>query len=83
MHMRYDSLIFKVRAVQGTKKHPAGSTHPPKSNSTKKKGDLMIRDLWQNETDSVHDMRVMNTDAKYNLEKTPENCLQKVERANK
>ena len=28
------------------------------------KGDLLIRDLWNNGTGSVHDIRVVNTDAK-------------------
>ena len=45
------------------------------------KGDLLIRDLWQNGTGSVHDMRIVNTDAKYHLAKTLEKCLQEVERA--
>ena len=30
---------------------------------TEQKGDIIIRDLWQQGTDSVHDMRVVNTDA--------------------
>ena len=47
------------------------------------KGDLLIRDLWQNVTDSFHDMHVVNTYAKYHLAKTPEKCLQESERANK
>ena len=47
------------------------------------KGDLLIRYLFQNGTDSVHDMRVMNTDAKSHLANTPEKCLQEAERAKK
>ena len=43
------------------------------------KGDLMICDLWQNETDSVQDMPVVNTEAKFHSAKTPEKCLQEVE----
>ena len=39
------------------------------------KEDLLIRDLWQNGKDSVHDMRVVNTDAKSHSTKTPEKCL--------
>ena len=31
------------------------------------KGDLLNRDLCQNGTDSVHYMRVVNTDTKYHL----------------
>ena len=38
---------------------PAGK---PPLEATEKKGDLLIRDLWQNGTDIVHGMRVVNTD---------------------
>ena len=41
-------------------------------------GDLLIRDLWQNGTDSVHDMRIVNTYTKSHLAKTPEKFLQEV-----
>ena len=36
------------------------------------KGNLLIRDLWKNGTDSVHDMRVVNTDAQSHRTKEPE-----------
>ena len=38
-------------------------------------GDLLIRDLWQQGTDSVHGMSVVNTDALSYVQKTPEKCL--------
>ena len=47
------------------------------------KGDLLIRDLCQNRTDSVHDMRVVKTDAKSHSGKTPEKYLQEVDRGKK
>ena len=47
------------------------------------KGNLLIRDLWQQGTDSVHDMRVVNTDALSYVRKTPEKCLHKAERGKK
>ena len=47
---------------------------PPKV--TEQKRDLLIRDLWQNGTDIVHNMRVVNTDAKSHMAKAPEKCLQ-------
>ena len=47
------------------------------------KGDLLIHDVWQNGTNSVHDMRVVKTDAKSYLEKTPVNFLQDAARAKK
>ena len=47
------------------------------------KGDLLIRDLWQNGTESVHDMPVVNTDAKSHSVKNPEKCLQEAGRGEK
>ena len=44
------------------------------------KGDLLIRDLWQQGTDSVQDMPVVNTDAQSYVQKTPEKCLHEAER---
>ena len=42
----------------------------PPPEATEHKGDLLIRDLWQNGMDSVHNMCVVNTDAKTNAVKT-------------
>ena len=47
------------------------------------KGDLLIRDLCHNETDSVHDMRIVNTDAKAQSAKPPEKCFQEANGAKK
>ena len=47
----------------------------PPPEATEQKGVLLIRDLWQNRTESVHDMRVINTGAKTHTVKTPEKCL--------
>ena len=47
------------------------------------KGDLLIRELWNNNTDSVHGMRVVNIDAKSHSATTPEKCLQEAERVKK
>ena len=65
-----------------TKPKPAGSklTSPPDATTeapevTEQKGDLLIRDLWQQGTDSVHDMRVVNTDALPYVRRSPEKCL--------
>ena len=73
-HVCDDPLIFAGHSVQMTKTQPAWSTHQSlknKSEVTEQRGNLMICNLLQNETDSVHDMRVMNTNSKYHLEKTP------------
>ena len=48
----------------------------PPLEATQQKGDLLIRDLWNNGTDCVNYMRVVNTYANSQLEKTPEKCLQ-------
>ena len=50
------------------------------SEVTEQKGDLLIRDLWQKGTDSVHDMRVVNTDTLPHRTKDPEKCLHEAER---
>ena len=65
-----------------TKPKPAGSklTTPPDAKTeapdvTEQKGDLLIGDLWQQGIDSVHDMRVVNTDALSYVHRSPEKCL--------
>ena len=47
---------------------------------TEQKGDLLIRYLWQQGDDSVHDMCVVNTDALTHRTKDPEKCLHEAER---
>ena len=84
--MRNDALIFAGPAVQRAKACPEGTTpSPSKKNpeATAQKGDLLIRNLLQNGTYIVHDMRVVNTDDKSYLEKTPEKFLQEAEGVNK
>ena len=81
-HVREDSLIFAGCAVKRPKANPARTkdTAIPENTlpleATEHKGNLLIRDLWQNGTDSLHGMRVLNTDAKSHSAKTPEKCLQ-------
>ena len=55
----------------------------PPPEVTEQKGDLLIHDLWQNGTDSVHDMRVVNTDAQSHNTINPKRCLQEIERRKK
>ena len=56
-----------------TEKPSTSKTISPtkKLEAMEQKVDLLIRDLWLNGTDSVHYMRVMNTDAKPHSAKTP------------
>ena len=69
-HVRDDPLIYSGRAMSRKKPKPAGSKLTTRSYATtaapevtEQKGDLLIRDLWQQGTDSVHDMHIVNTDA--------------------
>ena len=85
-HIRYNPLIFSGHAVHSTKEHLARPTHAPtkkKSESKEHKVNLLIRDLCQKGTDSVHDMRAINTESKYHLDKKPWKCLQEADRARK
>ena len=54
----------------------AGALEPEVTEVTEHTGDLLIRDLWQDGTSSVHDMCVVNTDAKSHMAKAPEKSLQ-------
>ena len=80
-HVHDNPLIFTGFSVKRLKANPAGTSgstdrdgaSPPEA--TEQKGDLLISDLWHNGTDSVHDMRVVNSDAKSHSLKTPEKCL--------
>ena len=55
-----------------------GSTdwdNTPMPEATEQNGDLLIRDFWQNGTDSVYDMCVVNTDAKSHSTKPPDKFM--------
>ena len=83
----YDNpLIFSGCAAKRTNSKPGRSKYKPSTPQlevTEQKGDLLIRDLWQNGNDSVHDMRAVKHAAKSHLAKTPEQCLQEAEGAKK
>ena len=87
--VRNDPLIYQDCAVKRPKDKPAGPSGSTNSGdtpqeATEQKGDLLIRDLWNHGTDSVHDMRVVNTDAKSYWEKSPKTrCLEEAERSKK
>ena len=79
--MRNTPLVYTGRAVKKTKATPAGanktktSEHPAAQDFTEQKDDLLIRDLWQLGTNSVHNMRFVNTDALTYQLNAPEKCL--------
>ena len=59
------------------------SEHPAAPEVTEQKGELLIWDLWKQGTNSVHDMRVVNTDALTYQLKEPEKCLHEAEKGKK
>ena len=61
------------RTVPGGKEKLKGS---PSKDDGELKGDLLIRDLWKQVMDSIHNMRVVNTDATSYQSKNPEKCLE-------
>ena len=70
-HVREDPIIFTGHAVSGEKSKSKGKLAPPKDEG-ELKGDILIRDLWMQRTDSIHDIRVVNTDVVSHQSKTPE-----------
>ena len=87
-HVCNDPLIYQSCAVMRSKAQPARLSDKTKQGdsppeATEQKVDLLIRDLWANGTDSVHDMRVVNTYAKSYWEKSPKRCLEEAERSKK
>ena len=84
-----EPLIFTGCAMKSPKANPArtkGTTVPdnaPPLEFIEHKGELLICDLWQNRTDIVHDMRVVNTYANSHSAKTPEKCLHEADRTKK
>ena len=69
-HVREDPLIFVGCAMKRTRAKPARSKNTQTTQSmqnlkaTEHKGKILISDLCQKRTYSVHNMRVMKTDAK-------------------
>ena len=88
-HVRDDPLIYSGCAVKRTKATPSGSNktktseHPAAPEVTEQKGNLLIRDRWKQGTNSVHDMRSVNTDALTYQLKEPEKCLHEAEKVKK
>ena len=76
-HVRDDPLIYSGCAMKSPKTAPYGANRnispsvaqPPEV--TEQKGDLLIRHLWQQGTESVHDMCFVNTDAPTHQKKDP------------
>ena len=71
-------LIHQGRAVQKVNAYPEGSpTNNPEAttDNSEQKGDLLICDLWQRGTGSIHNMRVVNTDTLYYRNNSLDKCI--------
>ena len=68
-HVRDDPKIYTGCAVRRGKYKLKGY---PSKNVGELKGGLLIRGLWMQGTDSIHDMRVVNTDATSYQSKSPD-----------
>ena len=67
-HMCNDPKIFTGHAVRGGKSKAKGKASEkfkvaPPPEEGEEKGYLLIRDIWPQGTDSIYNMRVVNTDA--------------------
>ena len=88
-HVCNEPLIYSGCSMKRTKATPSGDRQNYNhavalpSKVTEHKGDLQIRDLWQQGTNSVHNMQVVNTDAQSHRNTDPERCLQEAERGKK
>ena len=71
----------QVAPRRGQRSKPTPSTH--QIEAKEQKGNILIHDIWENGTDSVNYMHVVSTDTKSHSVKTPEKCLQEVERVKK
>ena len=70
---------MKALPARTTKTNPTRET-PAAPEVTGQKGNLLTRYLWNQGTDSVHKIRVVNTDALSYLKKAPEKCLHEAEK---
>ena len=80
-HVHDDPLIYSGSTMKRKKATPARASRnkdhkvAPPQEVTDQKGNLLIRDLCHIGTDSVHNIRVVNTDAQLHRIKDPERCL--------
>ena len=88
-HVRNNPIIYSGCAVKRTKAAPdrargnRNQSLAQPAEGTEQKGDLLIRNLWQQGTDSVHNMLVVNTDTPTHKKKDPEKCFHEAERGGK
>ena len=84
-YVRGNLLIYTGNSMQGVMTRPSGhqkgnpdrTKNPPLVlEDPKKKRDLLRRYLRQKIMDSIHNMRVLNTNTSSYLKMTPKKCLQ-------
>ena len=72
-HMCDNPKIYTGRSVHGGKNN---LKYSPSKDVGELKWCILIRDLWTQGIDSIHNMRVVNTDATSYQSKFPERCLE-------
>ena len=74
-----DSFVNPGRTIRSRKyllDKSTPSNNPPWTEiDSEQKGNLLIQDLWAQGTDFILDMRVMNMDAAYYIQQTPDKSL--------
>ena len=78
-HLCEDPKFFTGHDVRGGKSKSKVKGTLPKYEG-EMKGDLLIRYLWIQGTDSIHDMCVANADAASHQSQNPKKCLETAER---
>ena len=84
--MHSNPLIYPSCAMREGKYQPSSSAtkNPPSlQDKMEQKGDLLIRNLYQIGTDSIHNICVMNNDVLSYQNKLLEKCFQTAERGKK
>ena len=83
-HVHDDIKIFTGHTMRvGKAKAKDKDKGTPQNDKGNQKGDILIRDLWAEGTDSIHDMRVVNNDAISYQSKNLEKCLETAGRKKK
>ena len=85
-HVRDDLCIHPCSNVWEGKAQPMASPNnnlPVATENSDQKGELIIRDLWNRETDIICDMRVVNIDTISHKNKSLDKCIKDSEKDDK
>ena len=86
LHVRDYPLIHQGGTIQEGKAQPVGyptNNSPVTTKNLEQNGYLLIHELWQRGTNSIHNVHVVKTDALSHRNKSTEKCLQMAEKEKK